>query len=370
MAANARPPVPGDVEADVELGSAMTWRREASAGASPSWRAIRAARVVTVTLLLVAASCAPGADRSAVTSPSEAPTPSLPPAAVSGSPTAPAKNAAGGIADYLSCGTVIPNSIRSGEGSGPTTVQLASPTGVAIARFAWDSGQAALGTYVCARLIPAAPMSGLAAIVGPGAPGYVTQSVAATDSCGSVTGYAADGAQMLITLTADGRATAYRLEYRFAGDAAPTDIGSRLAAKSPQLLLITGRQAQPDGGSPNAINLRDSYVARVPSCTPLGSVTPQPTGFRLPLGCAAIDQPAVGADQTRWKFDCGWASHDARGTLAPALVAQGWTSCGAVTATAAWAKGPTRLEVGEGAGGFAGYPQLVQPRAGIQNACP
>jgi len=213
-------------------------------------------------------------------------------------------------------------------------------------------------------------MSRLDRLIGTEDPGYVSQQTAATDSCGAVTGYAADGVRMLITLTVGAVETQYRLAYQFAGEAAPTDIGTRLAAHTPQLLLITGRQVPSDVGSPSAIDLHDHNVARVTSCTPLSSVAPQPVGFTLPLGCAYIGQPEMGADQTSWMFDCGWASRAARATLAPALLAQGWTSCGAVTATAAWAKGSARLGVAEGAGGSNGYPRLAQFRFGIQTSCP
>lgn len=175
---------------------------------------------------------------------------------------------------------------------------------------------------------------------------------------------------MHVTLTVGGVATMYDLQYQFAGDTAPTDIGTRLAMNTPQMVLITGRQFPPDSGAPNAINLHDYNVARVISCTRLSTVNPQPTGFVLPLGCAYIGQPVVGGDQTTWKVDCGWASHEARGSLAPALTEQGWTCGVAVTATATWAKGSTRLVIVEGAGGFGGYPQLAQPRPGIQTGCP
>ena len=137
------------------------------------------------------------------------------------------------------------------------------------------------------------------------------------------------------------------------------------------MLLITGAQVAPDSGSPNAISLRQYNVARVSGCTSTGSVNPRPAGFTLPPGCAYIDQPIAGADQSTWSFDCGVASRDARGTLAYALTQQGWISCGAVTATAGWAKGTARVAIAEGAGGPGGYPKLTQPtRPAASSSCP
>ena len=317
-------------------------------------------------LVLVATSCVNGGNVSGIASSS--PTSVATTAAATASST-PAATARGGPSS-LWCGTVVVNSITTGQGSAPNSFQLASPTGVQNARFIWQDGASALGTYVCVRLRGGAPMSGFDGVVSSSGPDYVPQATASTDSCGSVTRYAADGAQMLITLLAGGVAAQYFLEYQFAGDAAPKDIGDRLSANIPQTLLITGRQVPPAAGAPGAINLHEYNVARVTSCTPLSSVIPQPTGFVLPLGCAYVDQPEVGGDQTRWKFDCGWASNSARGSLARALMAQGWTCGIAVTATATWAKGTSRLVIVEGAGGFNGYPQLAQLRVGIQTGCP
>lgn len=91
------------------------------------------------------------------------------------------------IASSVWCGTVVVNTITTGQGSAPDSYQLASPTGVLNGRFVWPGGQSALGTYVCARLIGGAPMSGFNGLVGPGDPGYVAQATAAIDSCGPVT---------------------------------------------------------------------------------------------------------------------------------------------------------------------------------------
>lgn len=86
-------------------------------------------------------------------------------------------------------------------------------------------------------------------------------------ACGLVIRYAADGAQMLVTLSSAGAQTQYNLQKQFAASSPPPDIGDRLAAGTPQTLRITGRQVAPDSGSPNAISLRDFTVTRVDSCS-------------------------------------------------------------------------------------------------------
>ncbi len=178
-------------------------------------------------------------------------------------------------------------------------------------------------------------------------------------------------AHMLLTLTVGGTATQYRLEYQFAYNPAPTDIGNRLFTNTPQLLLITGRQFPPDSGSPNAISLRQFTVARVSNCTPTTSVSPRPAGFTLPQGCAYIGQPISGTDYSQWDVDCGGLSNDARGTLAYPLTQQGRASCGVGLGNASWAKGTARITVTEGAGGPGGYPKITQPaRPAASSSCP
>ena len=337
----------------------------------------RRATLAVVLLILIAGVALVYATRTQVpptaVSSTSSPTPSLTAAVPTSTAIAiPPGKTSNPVTTVIGCGTVVVNSVTSGEGSGPNTYELLSPTGVYVGRFGWDSGQAALGTYICARLIPGAPMAGFSALIKPGEAGYVPQpTLVATDSCGSVTAYAADGAHMLITLTVGGTATQYNLEFQFANHTAPTDIGTRLSANTPQLLLLTGRQFPADTGSPNAISLRQYNVARVSSCTPTSSVNPRPAGFTLPLGCAYVGQPAVGADASQWDIDCGAASNDTRGTLASPLTQQGWTSCGAGLANASWAKGTARITVSEGAGGPGGYPRLTQPaRPAASSSCP
>lgn len=84
--------------------------------------------------------------------------------------------------------------------------------------------------------------------------------------CGSVTAYAADGAQMLLTLTSRGTTMQFKLQYQFAKNPPPTDIGDRLAANTPQLLSLQGRLADADTGSPSSRRLEDFGVKRVSAC--------------------------------------------------------------------------------------------------------
>lgn len=96
---------------------------------------------------------------------------------------------------------------------------------------------------------------------------------------------------------------------------------------------------------------------------------PAPTGFTLPQACAYVVPPVVGADQTDWKVDCGAANNNnARGTLGPALAQQGWTSCGAVTATERWRKNDVMLGVAESSLAAGDYPRLSQP-ARVVSSC-
>jgi hypothetical protein len=105
---------------------------------------------------------------------------------------------------------------------------------------------------------------------------------------------------------------------------------------------------------------------------PATKADPAPAGFVLPQACLYIAPPVSGADQTEWWAECGaTANRDARGTLAPALTQQGWTLCGAVTATATWAKGTARLTIAESSGSPGDYPRIAQPvRPAASSSCP
>jgi hypothetical protein len=108
------------------------------------------------------------------------PTPTATLAPVTSSPMeAPPVKTNDAVTTVVRCGTLALNSVTSGQGSGPNTYELQAPTGVSVARFFWPTGQAPLGTYVCARLILGAPMSGFDSLLRPGEPGYIAQPSAA-----------------------------------------------------------------------------------------------------------------------------------------------------------------------------------------------
>ena len=85
-------------------------------------------------------------------------------------------------------------------------------------------------------------------------------------TCGRLTAYTSDGAHALLTISSLSVATQYNLAYQSASSPPPDDIGTRFANGTPQLLKVSGQQAAPDSGSPNAVVLRNWMVARVDSC--------------------------------------------------------------------------------------------------------
>jgi hypothetical protein len=81
---------------------------------------------------------------------------------------------------------------------------------------------------------------------------------------------------------------------------------------------------------------------------PATAARPAPTGFTLPQVCAYVEPPVVRGEQTEWSLDCGAANNsNARGTLAPALAAQGWAQCASGLATAQWRKADVMISVVE-----------------------
>jgi photosystem II stability/assembly factor-like uncharacterized protein len=70
----------------------------------------------------------------------------------------------------------------------------------------------------------------------------------------------------------------------------------------------------------------------------------------LPSGCRVLST-VLGTDQVEWRIDCGAAMNaSARGTLAPALSADGWRLCGSGLASATWSKADSQLRISEGSG--------------------
>jgi hypothetical protein len=267
------------------------------------------------------------------------------------------------VASLVRCGMLAANSITSGQGSGPNTFELRSPTGVSIARFGWPgSGQPALGTYICVRLIAGAPIGGFGGLVGPGEPGYIASSWAAT--CGTVSDLVASTSTAggSFVLSSPGRAP---LKVALsAANPPPGELSGYICAS------IYGT------GAPMAFFAGlwpPATAGFIPEGTlPATKASPSPDGFALPQSCIYIAPPVVGTDQKEWSIDCGaTANRDARGTLAPVLTQQGWTSCGSVTATATWAKGTTRLLIVESSGSPGDYPRIVQPvRPAASSSCP
>jgi hypothetical protein len=81
---------------------------------------------------------------------------------------------------------------------------------------------------------------------------------------------------------------------------------------------------------------------------PATAARPAPTGFTLPQACVYVEPPVVRAERTEWSLDCGAANNNnARGTLAPALAAQGWTECASGLSTAQWRKADVMISVVE-----------------------
>ena len=83
----------------------------------------------------------------------------------------------------------------------------------------------------------------------------------------------------------------------------------------------------------------------------------------LPSGCRVLST-VLGTDQVEWRIDCGAAMNaSARGTLAPALSADGWRLCGSGLASATWSKTDSQLRISEGSG-VAGEGFVVVQRSG------
>jgi hypothetical protein len=94
---------------------------------------------------------------------------------------------------------------------------------------------------------------------------------------------------------------------------------------------------------------------------PATAARPAPTGFVLPQACAFVVPPVVGTDQTDWSIDCGAANNNnAHGTLAPALIQQGWALCASGLATAQWRKDNVMLGVVESSLAPGEYMRLIQ----------
>ena len=94
---------------------------------------------------------------------------------------------------------------------------------------------------------------------------------------------------------------------------------------------------------------------------PATAARPTPTGFVLPQMCAFVEPPVVRTEQTDWSIDCGAANNNnARGTLGPALVQQGWHLCASGLATAQWRKDNVMVSVVESSLAPGEYMRIAQ----------
>jgi hypothetical protein len=90
---------------------------------------------------------------------------------------------AAAIDPVVYCGVVAVNSITSGQGSGPRTLELLVTSGPAGGgRFSVSASIPfpTVGSYICGQFEQGVPMNGLMALLRPGQTGYVAQAVAAT----------------------------------------------------------------------------------------------------------------------------------------------------------------------------------------------
>ena len=321
------------------------------------------ATVAAVLLILVAGIALLFAARAQLppTTVVSSPNPTVTATATTSPSTTPVASTSAPALAFIRCGTLAPNSITSGQGSGPNVFELRSPTGISVASFGWPgSGQPALGTYLCVRLTPGAPTAGFVALVAPGEPGYVASAWAST--CGTVSEFiaAAGATNSSFVLNSPGR-TPLKVTV-------PATTTGQMGGYICASIYGTGAPSATFAGL-----WAPTTAGFIPEGTlPASKASQMPDGFVLPQSCLYIAPPVLGTDQREWSVECGaTANRDARGTLAPALTQQGWTSCGAVTATASWAMGTTRLSVVESSGSPGDYPRIVQPvRQAASSSCP
>lgn len=262
------------------------------------------------------------------------------------------------------CGTVAANPISSGQGSGPRTFEFVAGSPGGGGRFFVPESLPlpTIGSYLCGQFEQGAPTNALKVILRPDDPGYIANTWAS--ACGIVSDYVGN------TSTTSG------------------SLVLNSPGRPPLMVTLTSPRSTPGGGisgyicaglvagSPNPIfnglwpPSTAGFVAE--GTLPATKADPAPTSFVVPQLCAYVQPPLAGGDQNEWKVDCGaTANRDARGTLASALAQQGWISCGVGLGTASWAKGTTRLFVGESSLSPGDYPKFVQPvRPAASSSCP
>jgi hypothetical protein len=100
-------------------------------------------------------------------------------------------------ATVIYCGVVAPNSITSGQGSGPRTFEFREPSSPpGGGRFGVPNSVElpTIGSYICGQFEQGAPSNALVAYVRPGEPGYVAQpgpavSPGPVHQCGTFVSY-------------------------------------------------------------------------------------------------------------------------------------------------------------------------------------
>ncbi len=104
-----------------------------------------------------------------------------------------------------------------------------------------------------------------------------------------------------------------------------------------------------------------------------GSAAPTPTGatsaLALPANCRVVTGPTVQSGSTGWSFDCGSANPDAKATVKPTLVQQGWVSCGGAGGRDVYTKGNQTLYVEAPGSAPGALPNILIENTRVGN-CP
>ncbi len=106
-----------------------------------------------------------------------------------------------------------------------------------------------------------------------------------------------------------------------------------------------------------------------PASTATGSPSATASGLALPANCKIVTGPIVQPDSTVWSFDCGSANADAKATVRPTLVGQGWTFCGGALGRDVYTKGNQTLYVEAPGSAPGALPNIVITNTRVGN-CP
>jgi hypothetical protein len=112
---------------------------------------------------------------------------------------------------------------------------------------------------------------------------------------------------------------------------------------------------------PTPTNTRESSSPTPSAPATTVAASAGPLAFALPQDCRVVNSIRVGQIDD-WLIDCGSSrNRSARDTIGAALTQQGWLSCGFGLASAAWAKGATRIGVSEPADAAVGFRVTQSP---------